>query len=182
MDYIYGSIDAGNIDYTGLSSDTADILVDNEARTIKCNVHDDAGFDIRKTLPKDEQGKYITGDYKLTVTIMNNVPTFVWTPVGEGHVYYGVTDADVVSSFIVTSLTDIGSGKQTFELVFEPVKQKSVFAYPQAFGRLSSIRHKETGLEVLSGWNITTTQVNDTPYYVYSTTKSTGEYTYIFTF
>ena len=182
MDYIYANINPQNVDYTGVNSDTADITVDNEARTIKCDVHDDVGFDIRKTLPKDTQGNYITGDYTLTVVIRDNVPTFVWSSTGAGHIYYGVTDADVISGAIISSLTDAGSTKETLECKFTNFKQKSVFAYPELFGQLSSIKHKETGLEVLSGWTIDKIIVNNISYYVYSTGKTTGTYTYVFTF
>lgn len=182
MDYIYGNIDPGNIDYTGVSSKTADIIVDNEARTIQCNVHDDVGFDIRETLPKDSSGKYVEGDYKLTVSIVNNIPSFVWTKLANGSVFYGVTDAANLTADVVSGLTNAGSLKKSYECVFEPRKQMSVFAYPESFGPLSSIKHKETGFEVLSGWSISTIEIEDITYTVYSTSKSTGTYTYTFTY
>ena len=182
MDYIYGNIDPGNVDYTGITSGTADIIVDNSSRTIQCNVHDDVGFDVRKTLPKDKEGNYISGEYTLVVKILNNVPSFIWVPVGEGHIYCGVTDADTIDISTIAQFADVGSSKQNVEYTFEPFKQRSVIVYPESFGPLSSIRHKETGLEVLSGWQITKTVLNDRSYYVYSTAKSTGTYTYMFTY
>lgn len=182
MDYIYGNIDPENIDYTGVSSKTADIIVDNDTRTILCNVHDDVGFDIRETLPKDSSGNYIEGDYKLTVSVVNNAPSFVWTKLATGYVFYGVTDAAELTADVVSKLTNAGSSKKAYECVFEPKKQMSVFAYPESFGPLSSIKHKETGFEVLSGWSISTVEIESITYTVYYTTKSTGTYTYIFTY
>ena len=117
MDYIYGNINSGNIDYTGVKTSTAEVVVDNGKRTIACNVGENVGFDVRKTLPKDSSGNYIDGDYSLVVSIQNNVPTFLWTRLARGSVFYGVTDATEITADVIKKLTNAGSTKQTYECV-----------------------------------------------------------------
>lgn len=182
MDYIYGNINSGNIDYTGVKTSTAEIVVDNGKRTIACNVGENVGFDVRKTLPKDSSGNYIDGDYSLVVSIQNNVPTFLWTRLARGSVFYGVTDATEITADVIKKLTIAGSTKQTYECVYSPKKQVNIFAYPESFGPLSKIVHKESGIPVISAWDVNTVDLEGLKYLVYSTQKTTGTFTYTFTY
>lgn len=183
MDYIYGCVDPGNIDYTGLDSDTANVIVDNNARTIKVEVHDDVGFDIRKTLPKDADGNYLDGEYKLTAVVLKGIPSFVWTSSTTSSIRYGVTDADTITESVLKDLTDGGPMQQENKFSFSQLKQRTVFAYPKTYGKLSGIIDGGTGLPVLSGFEaegIDEVSFNDVIYYVYKSGKSTGNYTYTF--
>lgn len=38
MDYIYGAINSGNVDYKGVDTETAKVSVDNDRRTIAVDV------------------------------------------------------------------------------------------------------------------------------------------------
>lgn len=71
MDYIYGELEKSvqKINYKGVTSDTADVIVDNINNTIKVDINRSS---LLPSVPKDD------GTYILQVVIKDGLSTYYW--------------------------------------------------------------------------------------------------------
>lgn len=170
--------------YNGLENETAKVEVDNLNRTIEVIAK---GDDLKSTLPKDEEGKYVEGEYSLTAVVDENGNVrFVWSngPIISNPYYYGVTDkaiADLTSADIVV-LTPDGTKKGDREYTISPYRERVVFAYPAEFGELDRIILVSTiEFNVTDSFQKLSMEISGTTYLVYiSYNASTGTYNYQF--
>lgn len=186
MDYIYGSLDAGNIDYKGLSSKTAIVTVDNDRRTISVDVTNAEVKDtdsIRTSLPKDENGNYIDGDWILEKVIINDgkISEIVWTDTAvHPHIYAGAIEE--ITAENIKGLTDLGTTKSNKEITVTQFKNMFAFAYPKSMGDVTSIQMKDIPIELISGFTKLEMNIDDVLYNVYHSGVSSNTYTYIIKF
>lgn len=172
--------------YTGKSTVGADVSVDNTNKTIEVNPKVDFIFD---TLPKDRDGKFIDGDYFLCTTVIDGVPNLYWLTLSlpvKGPYYYGqvkVNSLDEITPNLIKNLSQDGFEKSDKEYIFISNKQRQVMAYPAEFGELSSIVHKETGIDIIKAFEKLSLIIDGVRYYVYVTyNPSTGAYTYLYNY
>ena len=90
--------------------------------------------------------------------------------------YCSLVDKDMDTATItaddVTNGTKILKSKATFDYVVTANAEKVVWAIPQSYGQLKSIKDTKNGLELISGYEVTTLNITaldgtTVPYYVY---------------
>lgn len=90
--------------------------------------------------------------------------------------YHSLVDKDMNTTTItaddVTNGTKILKSKATFDYVVTASAEKVVWAIPQSYGQLKSIKDTKNGLELISGYEVTTLNITaldgtTVPYYVY---------------
>lgn len=90
--------------------------------------------------------------------------------------YNSLVDKDMDTTTItaddVTNGTKILKSKATFDFVITASAEKVVWAIPQSYGQLKSIKDTKNGLELISGYEVTTLNITaldgtTVPYYVY---------------
>lgn len=90
--------------------------------------------------------------------------------------YNSLVDKDMDTTTItandVTNGTKILKSKATFDFVVTARAEKVVWAIPQSYGQLKSIKDTKNGLELISGYEVTTLNITaldgtTVPYYVY---------------
>lgn len=170
--------------YNGIDNETAEVRVDNLNRTIEVIAK---GDDLKSTLPRDDEGKPIEGEYSLTAVVDDegNI-SFVWSKgaVVVSPYYYGTVSktADSLTPADIMALTADGTTKGDREYTFNPLRERVVFAYPAGFGQLSRIILVSTiEFNVTDSFQLVNMDIGGVPYYVYiSYNASTGNYDYQF--
>ena len=90
--------------------------------------------------------------------------------------YNSLVDKDIETATItadnITNGTKILKSKATFDYVVTASAEKVVWAIPQSYGQLKSIKDTKNGLELISGYEVTTLNITaldgtTVPYYVY---------------
>ena len=175
------------VEYTGKKNDTAEVIVNNIEKTIEVF---SKGENIKDSLPKEDDGRYSDGVYALQATVVDGVPVLQWV-VSSGEIvtspyYYGLVTLDSIDSLtsdIVKSLTQDGIKKENKEYRFVSKKQRQVMAYPAKFGKLSSIIHVESGINITTMFNILDLIIDGVGYYVYiNHISNTGTFTYSYNY
>lgn len=170
--------------YHGLENETAKVEVDNLNRTIEVIAK---GDDLKSTLPKDDEGKYIEGEYSLTAVVdLNGNVEFKWSKgaVVVSPYYYGAVSKAVtdLTSADIMALSSDGTIKGDRSYTFDVTKQRVVFAYPAGYGELNRIILVSTiEFNVTDSFQLVNMDIGGVPYYVYiSYNSSTGTYNYQF--
>ena len=184
MDYIYGAINSGNVDYKGVDTETAKVSVDNDRRTIAVDVLSE-NDSIKATLPKDESGKYLDGEWCMDKVIVTEgkITEIIWTNLAApGPFYAGAIKEEDISAEGIKQLKNYGTAKITRTITVEQDKNSFVYAYPKELGELTSIMHQ--GFDVLKLGAVRRIDVNidGIAYYVYYTGQSTNTLTYTLQF
>ena len=184
MDYIYGAINSGNVDYKGVDTETAKVSVDNDRRTIAVDVLSE-NDSIKATLPKDESGKYVDGEWRMDKVIVTEgkITGIIWTNLAApGPFYAGTIKEEDISAEGIKQLQNYGTAKITRTITVEQDKNSFVYAYPKELGELTSIMHQ--GFDVLKLGAVRRIDVNidGIAYYVYYTGQSTNTLTYTLQF
>ena len=187
MDYIYGAINSGNVDYKGVDTETAKVSVDNDRRTIAVDVLSE-NDSIRATLPKDESGKYVDGEWRMDKVIVQEgkITEIVWTDLtAPGPFYAGTMKKEDISAERIKQLENYGTAKITRTITVEQDKNSFVYAYPKELGELTSIMHQ--GFDVLKlgedkAVRRIDVNIDGIAYYVYYTGQSTNTLTYTLQF
>ena len=182
MDYIYGAINSGNVDYKGVDTETAKVSVDNDRRTIAVDVLSE-NDSIKATLPKDESGKYVDGEWRMDKVIVTEgkITGIIWTNLAAPGPFYAGATKDL-SAEGIKQLKNYGTAKITRTITVEQDKNSFVYAYPKELGELTSIMHQ--GFDVLKLGAVRRIDVNidGIAYYVYYTGQSTNTLTYTLQF
>ena len=182
MDYIYGAINSGNVDYKGVDTETAKVSVDNDRRTIAVDVLSE-NDSIKATLPKDESGKYVDGEWRMDKVIVTEgkITGIIWTDLAAPGPFYAGATKDL-SAEGIKQLENYGTAKITRTIKVTQDKNSFVYAYPKELGELTSIMHQ--GFDVLKLGAVRRIDVNidGIAYYVYYTGQSTNTLTYTLQF
>ena len=157
--------------YKGISNDSADILIDNLARTIEVVVKDQ----LRRYFPVDQNtGLIPDGNYTLSAMVSGGEPTYIWSTgaIQSAPYYHGWTKLEVanLTAEDILSLERDDSTKSDKEYTFHEASQaRVVMAYPASYGTLSKIVYLAGGMEfnVIDIFDIVNLVINDTPYLVY---------------
>lgn len=185
MDYIYGAINSGNVDYKGVDTETAKVSVDNDRRTIAVDVLSE-NDSIKATLPKDESGKYLDGEWRMDKVIVTEgkITEIIWTDLAApGPFYAGAIKEEDISAEGIKQLENYGTAKITRTITVVQDKNSFVYAYPKELGELTSIMHQ--GFYVLKlgeAVKRTVVDIDGIAYYVYYTGQSTNTLTYTLQF
>ena len=130
------------------------------------------------------------GTYTRVFSNVSNTTTFTFKAVDNKNLtgsnfkkvtfvypmYNSLVDKDMDTTTItandVTNGTKILKSKATFDFVVTPSAEKVVWAIPQSYGPLKSIKDTKNGLELISGYEVTTLNITaldgtTVPYYVY---------------
>ena len=187
MDYIYGAINSGNVDYKGVDTETAKVSVDNDRRTISVDVLGE-NDSIKATLPKDESGKYLDGEWRMDKVIVTEgkITGIIWTNLDAPGPFYAGATKDL-SAEGIKQLENYGTAKITRTITVTQDKNYFVYAYPKELGKLTSIKYEGIPFELIDGFKeedgtLSVVAIDGTDYYVYHTGQSTDTYTYILQF
>lgn len=187
MDYIYGAINSGNVDYKGVDTETAKVSVDNDRRTIAVDVLSE-NDSIKATLPKDESGKYLDGEWRMDKVIVTEgkITEIIWTDLAARGPFYAGATKDL-SAEGIKQLKNYGTAKITRTITVKQDKNYFVYAYPKELGKLTSIKYEGIPFELIDGFKeedgtLSVVAIDGTDYYVYHTGQSTDTYTYILQF
>jgi hypothetical protein len=173
--------------YTGLSGEEAEVVVDNLKRTIGVIILKTFEDHLKELLPK-EADRYSDGIYLLKAEVKQGSPVFSFIKNEaslNGPYYYGNTSAEpqYLTESLIKSLSNGGEGKGDREYNYSSYKQRQVLAYPAEYGLLSEIKHLQSGINVIDLFTKVDLVVGGIDYYVYiSQSTSTGEYTYKFSY
>ena len=190
MDYIYGAINSGNVDYKGVDTETAKVSVDNDRRTIAVDVLSE-NDSIKATLPKDESGKYVDGEWRMDKVIVTEgkITEIIWTNLAApGPFYAGTIKEKDISAEGIKQLKNYGTAKITRTITVEQDKNCFVYAYPEELGELTSIINEGVlKIDVLQGFKqkdgtVLVVAIDGINYYVYQSGPSTGKYIYTLQF
>ena len=184
MDYIYGAINSGNVDYKGVDTETAKVSVDNDRRTIAVDVLGE-NDSIKATLPKDESGKYLDGEWRMDKVIVTEgkITGIIWTDLAaRGPFYAGAMKKEDISAEGIKQLENYGTAKITRTITVEQDKNSFVYAYPKELGELTSIMHEGFDALKREGVERIVVNIDGTEYYVYYTGQSTNTLTYTLQF
>ena len=130
------------------------------------------------------------GTYTRVFSNVSNTTTFTFKAVDNKNLtgsnfkkvtfvypmYNSLVDKDMDTTTItaddVTNGTKILKSKATFDYVVTASAEKVVWAIPQSYGQLKSIKDTKNGLELISGYEVTTLNITaldgtTVPYYVY---------------
>ena len=130
------------------------------------------------------------GTYTRVFSNVSNTTTFTFKAVDNKNLtgsnfkkvtfvypmYNSLVDKDMDTTTItandVTNGTKILKSKATFDFVVTASAEKVVWAIPQSYGQLKSIKDTKNGLELISGYEVTTLNITaldgtTVPYYVY---------------
>lgn len=130
------------------------------------------------------------GTYTRVFSNVSNTTTFTFKAVDNKNLtgsnfkkvtfvypmYHSLVDKDMNTTTItaddVTNGTKILKSKATFDYVVTASAEKVVWAMPQSYGQLKSIKDTKNGLELISGYEVTTLNITAldgtiVPYYVY---------------
>ena len=182
MDYIYGAINSGNVDYKGVDTETAKVSVDNDRRTIAVDVLSE-NDSIKATLPKDESGKYLDGEWRMDKVIVTEgkITKIMWTDsAARGPFYAGATKD--LSAEGIKQLENYGTAKITRTIKVVQDKNSFVYAYPKKLGELTSIMNGGLDALKLGGVKRIDVNIDGIAYYVYQSGPSTGKYIYTLQF
>ena len=187
MDYIYGAINSGNVDYKGVDTETAKVSVDNDRRTIAVDVLSE-NDSIKATLPKDESGKYLDGEWRMDKVVVQEgkITKIIWTDLtAPGPFYAGTIKEEDISAERIKQLENYGTAKITRTITVKQDKNSFVYAYPKELGELTSIMHQ--GFDVLKlgedkAVRRIDVNIDGIAYYVYYTGQSTNTLTYTLQF
>lgn len=187
MDYIYGAINSGNVDYKGVDTETAKVSVDNDRRTIAVDVLGE-NDSIKATLPKDESGKYLDGEWRMDKVIVTEgkITEIIWTDLAARGPFYAGATKDL-SAEGIKQLENYGTAKITRTIKVTQDKNYFVYAYPKKLGKLTSIKYEGSDFELITGFKeedgtISVVAIDGIDYYVYHTGQSTDTFTYILQF
>lgn len=187
MDYIYGAINSGNVDYKGVDTETAKVSVDNDRRTIAVDVLGE-NDSIKATLPKDGSGKYLDGEWRMDKVIVKEgkITEIIWTDLAAPGPFYAGATKDL-SAEGIKQLENYGTAKITRTITVTQDKNYFVYAYPKELGKLTSIKYEGVTFELIGGFKeedgtLSVVAIDGTDYYVYRTDQSTNTYTYILQF
>lgn len=184
MDYIYGAINSGNVDYKGVDTETAKVSVDNDRRTIAVDVLSE-NDSIKATLPKDESGKYLDGEWRMDKVVVTEgkITEIIWTDLtARGHFYAGTIKEEDISAERIKQLENYGTAKITRTIKVKQDKNSFVYAYPKKLGELTSIMNGGLDALKLGGVKRTDVNIDGIAYYVYYTGQSTNTLTYTLQF
>lgn len=189
MDYIYGAINSGNVDYKGVDTETAKVSVDNDRRTIAVDVLSE-NDSIKATLHKDESGNYLDGEWRMDKVIVKEgkITEIIWTNLAApGPFYAGAMKKEDISAEGIKQLENYGTAKITRTIKVVQDKNSFVYAYPKELGKLTSIKYEGSPFELITGFKeedgtLSVVAIDGTDYYVYRTDQSTNTYTYILQF
>ena len=184
MDYIYGAINSGNVDYKGVDTETAKVSVDNDRRTIAVDVLSE-NDSIKATLPKDESGKYFDGEWRMDKVIVTEgkITEIIWTNLAApGPFYAGAIKEEDISAEGIKQLKNYGTAKITRTIKVEQNKNCFVYAYPKELGELTSIINGGLDALKLGGVKRIDVNIDGIAYYVYYTGQSTNTLTYTLQF
>ena len=184
MDYIYGAINSGNVDYKGVDTETAKVSVDNDRRTIAVDVLSE-NDSIRATLPKDESGKYFDGEWRMDKVVVQEgkITGIIWTDLAaRGSFYAGTIKEEDISAEGIKQLKNYGTAKITRTITVEQDKNSFVYAYPKKLGELTSIMNGGLDALKLGGVERIVVDIDGIAYYVYYTGQSTNTLIYILQF
>ena len=184
MDYIYGAINSGNVDYKGVDTETAKVSVDNDRRTIAVDVLSE-NDSIKATLPKDESGKYLDGEWRMDKVIVTEgkITEIIWTDLAaRGSFYAGTIKEEDISAEEIKQLKNYGTAKITRTIEVEQDKNSFVYAYPKKLGELTSIMNGGLDALKLGGVKRIDVNIDGIAYYVYYTGQSTNTLTYTLQF
>jgi len=94
MDYIYGEISKSvqKVTYTGVQSDTANVLIDNDNNTIKVDVNKFSFDSLDIPLPEED------GIYLLRATIKNGKAVYDWVSEHRYLCTLPIAGQDTISS------------------------------------------------------------------------------------
>ena len=187
MDYIYGAINSGNVDYKGVDTETAKVSVDNDRRTIAVDVLSE-NDSIKATLPKDESGKYLDGEWCMDKVIVTEgkITEIIWTNLAAPGPFYAGATKDL-SAEGIKQLKNYGTAKITRTITVTQDKNYFVYAYPKELGKLTSVKYEGSPFELITGFKeedgtLSVVAIDGIDYYVYHTGQSTDTYTYILQF
>lgn len=187
MDYIYGAINSGNVDYKGVDTETAKVSVDNDRRTIAVDVLGE-NDSIKATLPKDESGMYVDGEWRMDKVIVTEgkITRIIWTDLAARGPFYAGATKDL-SAEGIKQLENYGTAKITRTIKVTQDKNYFVYAYPKKLGKLTSIKYEGSPFEFISAFKeedgtLSVVAIDGIDYYVYRTDQSTNTYTYILQF
>lgn len=183
MDYIYGAINSGNVDYKGVDTETAKVSVDNDRRTIAVDVLSE-NDSIKATLPKDESsGKYLDGEWRMDKVIVTEgkITGIIWTNLAASGPFYAGATKDL-SAEGIKQLKNYGTAKITRTIEVEQDKNSFVYAYPKKLGELTSIMNGGLDALKLGGVKRIDVNIDGIAYYVYYTGQSTNTLTYTLQF
>lgn len=184
MDYIYGAINSGNVDYKGVDTETAKVSVDNDRRTIAVDVLSE-NDSIKATLPKDESGKYVDGEWRMDKVIVTEgkITEIIWTDLAaRGPFYAGTMKKEDISAEGIKQLENYGTAKITRTIKVVQDKNSFVYAYPKKLGELTSIMNGGFDALELGGVERIVVDIDGIAYYVYYTGQSTNTLTYTLQF
>ena len=184
MDYIYGAINSGNVDYKGVDTETAKVSVDNDRRTIAVDVLSE-NDSIKATLPKDESGKYLDGEWRMDKVIVTEgkITEIIWTDLAApGPFYAGAMKKEDISAEGIKQLENYGTAKITRTIKVVQDKNSFVYAYPKALGELTSIKNDPFEWNVIEAVERIVVNIDGTDYYVYYTDQNTNTLTYTLQF
>lgn len=184
MDYIYGAINSGNVDYKGVDTETAKVSVDNDRRTIAVDVLSE-NDSIKATLPKDESGKYLDGEWRMDKVIVQEgkITGIIWTNLAApGPFYAGAMKKEDISAEGIKQLENYGTAKITRTITVTQDKNSFVYAYPKELGELTSIKNDPFEANVIKAVKLTVVDIDGTEYYVYYTDQNTNTLTYTLQF
>lgn len=184
MDYIYGAINSGNVDYKGVDTETAKVSVDNDRRTIAVDVLTE-NDSIKATLPKDESGKYFDGEWRMDKVVVQEgkITKIIWTDLtARGPFYAGTIKEEDISAERIKQLENYGTAKITRTIEVEQDKNSFVYAYPKKLGELTSIMNGGLDALKLGGVKRIDVNIDGIAYYVYYTGQSTNTLTYTLQF
>ena len=184
MDYIYGAINSGNVDYKGVDTETAKVSVDNDRRTIAVDVLSE-NDSIKATLPKDESGKYLDGEWRMDKVIVTEgkITGIIWTDLAaRGSFYAGAMKKEDISAERIKQLENYGTAKITRTIKVVQDKNSFVYAYPKKLGELTSIMNGGLDALKLEGVKRIDVNIDGIAYYVYYTGQSTNTLTYTLQF
>ena len=182
MDYIYGAINSGNVDYKGVDTETAKVSVDNDRRTIAVDVLSE-NDSIKATLPKDESGKYLDGEWRMDKVIVTEgkITEIIWTDLAARGSFYAGATKDL-SAEGIKQLKNYGTAKITRTITVTQDKNYFVYAYPKKLGELTSIMNGGLDALKLEGVKRIDVNIDGIAYYVYYTGQSTNTLTYTLQF
>ena len=190
MDYIYGAINSGNVDYKGVDTETAKVSVDNDRRTIAVDVLSE-NDSIKATLPKDESGKDFDGEWRMDKVVVQEgkITKIIWTDLtAPGPFYAGTIKEEDISAEGIKQLKNYGTAKITRTITVEQDKNSFVYAYPEELGELTTIINEGVlKIDVLQGFKqkdgtVLVVAIDGINYYVYQSGPSTGKYIYTLQF
>ena len=183
MDYIYGAINSGNVDYKGVDTETAKVSVDNDRRTIAVDVLSE-NDSIKATLPKDESGKYFDGEWRMDKVVVQEgkITEIIWTDLAARGPFYAGATKDL-SAEGIKQLENYGTANITRTITVTQDKNYFVYAYPKELGELTSIMSEGVfKVNVLEGFKKDVVAIDSIEYYVYYAGPNTDTYTYTLQF